>query len=1188
MKLRFTLTALMVLCLALTVMPQLALGQAVYGSINGTITDSTGAAVAGAKVTVTDVRKGTTDSVTTNADGNYSVTHLVPDTYIVKVEQQGFKAIEVKDVVVSADTNSRVDGKFTVAGASTEIVEVTGEAPQLKTDRADVAVTFNEKAVGELPILNRNFTSFELLSPGTQRLTGWSHAATENPQGGQQIFVNGQHFSGTGFQLDGTDNQDPILGIIVINPTLESVTEAKITFQNYDAELGKAVAGIVATQTKSGSNALHGSGFWFHRDNAGRATDPFAGSKSLPKNIWNQFGGSIGGAVIKDKLFFFGDYQGTRRIAGITQTATVPTALVRSTCLTPGSATCDFSEYLQTVSPSLEVTGPNSSIIHRAIYTPTDANGNRTLLQESTQTADGQGNPTGPVVNGPAFDPDVFSSTAIGILNLLPAPNVAGSSGGIFNNYFQGGSGSFNDYSINTRWDYTATQKLTVFGRFSLANFKLGGAPLFGTKIGGPGLGYLSLAGQSEIKNRSVATGFDYAFNNNWLTDFRFGWFQYNPHSTKFDDGNSTAASALGLPGLNNPSDSTTNGLPGFFLDGTLTNFGEGLDIGRCNCPLTERERQAQFVNNWTNIRGNHQIKFGVDLRHATNLRVPSDANRTGLLRFSRNLTGNGKGVGGLDIASFLFGGVNSFNRYVGSTGEPSATESQSRLFFYGQDTWRATQKLTINYGLRYELYTPESVNGKGNGGFAVFPEGVIRVAGYGNISNNGSTKIETGAFAPRLGLAYQINPKTVVRMGYGRSFDLGVFGSLFGHTVTQNLPVLANQNFSTSDNGVHAAFNFTQGPPAFAFPTPDANGLLPLRGPLNDVTPHLRPDKVRLPTVDAWNVTVQRQLNATTSLEIAYVANKGTHVFQGNGPSYNVNQASIVGFGSVPYDKRRPFYGKFTYPNFLDQSGNPVVCCAGDLSYAGNDSNNFYRAIQIKVDHRFSKGLQFLAHYTYGRAYNYDSGYPTDPNVVYGRDDFNRDSVFVATALYELPFGKGKQFFGSASKAADLIIGGWQINSTWTVGSGLPYTPSYGECGSDEDTGPCRPSISGSFNTGAGSFDPVNKRVKFFTPVAALTTNGAKSGPFTRPAAGTFGNVQRNSFTGPGEFMADASLFKGFNFTERVKAQLRFEFFNVFNHPVLGYPNSCIDCGGNSGYITSLQEGTSQRQMQVGFRISF
>jgi len=337
---RLIIAAFLAGLLVLTSAP--ASAQAVYGNIFGTLTDPSGAAVPNAKVTVVNERKGTTDEATTNDTGNYSVTHLIPDIYSVRFEAPGFKTLEQKNVTVSADTGSRVDGQFSL-GATTEAVEVSAEAPQLKTDRADVATTFNEQYVENLPILNRNFTTFELLSPGTQKLAGWNHASTENPQGSQQIFVNGQHFSGTGFELDGTDNQDPILGIIVINPNLDAITETKINLQNYDAEFGKAVAGIVTVQTKSGSNSFHGEGFWFRRTDATEARDPFTQyapsavtGRFIPKDRWNQFGGTFGGPIIKNKLFFFGDYQGTRQASGITNQLTVPTAQVLNTCIGAG------------------------------------------------------------------------------------------------------------------------------------------------------------------------------------------------------------------------------------------------------------------------------------------------------------------------------------------------------------------------------------------------------------------------------------------------------------------------------------------------------------------------------------------------------------------------------------------------------------------------------------------------------------------------------------------------------------------------------------------------------------------------------------------------------------------------------------------------------------------------------------
>src|SRR5213594_531129 len=345
MRRQATLGLILGLCFVFALCANTSFGQAVYGSIIGTVTDPQGNAVAGAKVTVTSVTKNTTDETTTNDSGNYSVIHLIPDTYRVKVEATGFKAYTVPSVLVQVDTATRVDPQLQV-GEVTQSVEVTGEVPQLKTDRADVSLDFSADYVEKLPLVNRNFQSLLLSAPGTQQI-GWSHAATENPQGSQQTFVQGMHFSGTGYELDGTDNQDPILGIIIINPNLDSVEEAKITLMNYDAEFGKSIAGLMVASTKSGTNDIHGSAFWFRNSDATQARNPFTQSPSagLPHSKWNQFGGSVGGAVIKNKLFYFADYQGTRQANGVTDSIVIPTSKVLSTC-TATTGNCDLSEYL--------------------------------------------------------------------------------------------------------------------------------------------------------------------------------------------------------------------------------------------------------------------------------------------------------------------------------------------------------------------------------------------------------------------------------------------------------------------------------------------------------------------------------------------------------------------------------------------------------------------------------------------------------------------------------------------------------------------------------------------------------------------------------------------------------------------------------------------------------------------------
>src|SRR6266550_2089268 len=313
-----------------------ARAQAVYGSISGTVTDAQGALVPDATVTITSIERNTSDTVTTNDSGLYVRDRLLPGTYKVTIEKSGYKKGEVSTVVVNVDTQAKTDVVLE-AGQVSETVTVTAtEGQLLKTDRADVATTFETKQITDLPILDRNFTKFILLTPGTAQ-NQWGHAASENPQGSTQITVNGQHFSGTGYQLDGTENRDPILGIIVINPNLEAIGETKITSQNYDAEFGQAIAGVVSVQTKSGTNGIHGSAFEFRQTDRFQARNPFSQSqpdkitgKLVPASKKNQFGGSIGGPIVKNKFFYFGDYQGTRSNGGGTRLLTVPTVRART------------------------------------------------------------------------------------------------------------------------------------------------------------------------------------------------------------------------------------------------------------------------------------------------------------------------------------------------------------------------------------------------------------------------------------------------------------------------------------------------------------------------------------------------------------------------------------------------------------------------------------------------------------------------------------------------------------------------------------------------------------------------------------------------------------------------------------------------------------------------------------------
>jgi hypothetical protein len=1200
-----------------------AAAQSVYGSVFGTVTDKTGAAVSGATVTVKDEAKGTIVTVTSNASGDYSVPHLIPDVYDLKVTAKGFKAFETKGVSVEADTAPRIDPTMDVGG-STETVEVSADSqPVLKTESTDVSTVFDQQQVSSLPVGDQNFTNLQLLLPGAQ-LLGWSHAADENPQGSKQIQVDGQAFGGTAFELDGTDNEDPILGIIVINPAMDAVTETKITTQNFDAELGKAVSAVVTAQTRSGTNKFHGTAYDFRTGNANYARDPFnvtpgkvslTNPSGLPPGLKNRMGASIGGPILKDKAFFFFNYEGQRQKVGTSATDTLPTNLLTQTALgtntnsaaqiAAGYQGADFSEYL------------------------TQLGAAGTLYPTTAAQAAAAGVPFTPGKNQAPYPHNVvpaslLSPQSLALLKLL-APfttgiglgqGIDGSVNGLDENYKESGTGLFNSNQYTERVDYTLNEKAHAFERFSRFYDTLSGAVMFGPE-GGPGFGIGNYGGNSNGANDSLAAGMDIALSPKLLTDFRVGYYRYNVIDTKHDQG-TEFATTLGIPGIN-IGGNITSGSPGFNINnlpggGGGTNgtvYGDGLNVNRCNCPLTEREDQGQIVNNWTMIKGNHTFKVGADLRYGRNLRVPSDNDRAGLLNFNNGPDENPALTteGGLGFATFLQGDVTSFNRYVSTS--TNAKEFQKRTFFYGQDTWRVTKDLTLNLGLRWDLYFPESTNGPGNGSLLNLSDGYLHVAGIGGVpSNLGWTVDKAKQFSPRLGVTYQIDPKTVIRAGYGRSFDTGVFGSIFGHTITQNIPVLANQQINSPTN-VGEAFTLSVGPAQYQPVAVPANGLLP--NPGTQVSSSSRPNPLHLTTIDAWNLSLQRALTPTLSLTVAYVGNKGTHTLgDGDSNGTNPNEGAIFLPGANSVNGQALHYDNSVPANTIAADGGangnllqryyaaklpacsdpayvtpnepfitPGMCGWNNgIAYRGDDQNTEFDAMQVTLSQSMKNGLSMNANYEWASAFDEESGYYTwSHSITHGRDSNVRDQQLTTYGSYDLPFGKGKMYLPGANHATDLIVGGWQISDVSQWSGGLPYTLGYNECGSNINGGPCYPTQSKKVATALTAYVPNGKgtgsRTFYPKQVCSLPRGGTDTTSCTdainntalsNPGLDNFGNAGINTYRGPRFFGTDLALTKAFSIWEAVAVKFRMDAFNAFNHITAGNPGGNVESTGSIG----------------------
>ncbi len=701
----------------------------------------------GVNVTVTSVERNTSDTVVTNGSGNYTKDRLLPGTYEVKAELSGFNAALAKGIRVSVDTQTKVDLKL-APGATDTITVVGGEGQLLKTDRADVATTFDQRQVTELPILDRNFTKFLLLTPGTQQQS-WGHAASENPQGSAQTVVNGQTFSGTGYQLDGTDNRDPILGIIVINPTLESIGESKVTSQNYEAEFGQAIAGVVAVQTKSGRNELYGSAFEFHRTDKFQARNPFSQpdvenpltGRVLPETKKDQFGAvARRPAANATSSSSSATTQGTRSSIGGAKRLTVPTALARQG---------NFSEY-----------GVN-------IYDP--AGGDPNNRQQFA---------------GNVIPTNRLSPQALAILNLLPLPNAPG----IRDNYIAQGSEAFDNDAANLRLDGRLSENLNLFARYSYQRYDLTGPQAFGA---GGGSELVSLGGQSKVRNHSRR-----ASAPTTPSTRRRSWTSVSASTSTVSTCCRTTSARRPRPTPASLASTSTTPSRRACRSSSSMAAPTRSASARASTPAAATVRSPSTRSSSSSSPTSPRSSATTPPSSAStsaapyNLRVPSDAHRSGQLYFEADRT-RGPDGGGIGIASFMLGDVTKFSRYVSSS--TKARERQWREFFYAQDTWRATPKLTVAYGLRTDIINPQTVNEAGNGGWLDIATGRILVGGVGDVNLAGNVKNKIN-WAPRLGITYQLDEKTVVRLGYGRSYDIGVFGSTFGHAVTQNLPVLALQ----------------------------------------------------------------------------------------------------------------------------------------------------------------------------------------------------------------------------------------------------------------------------------------------------------------------------------------------------------------------------------------------------------
>jgi outer membrane receptor protein involved in Fe transport len=819
----------------------------------------------------------------------------------------------------------------------------------------------------------------------------------------------------------------------------------------------------------------------------------------VPALRWNQFGASLGGPAIKDKLFWFGDYQGTRQRLGASESLRLPTAAERSG---------DLSD------------------LGVPIFDPLTGNSNGTGRSQFP----GSVIPTGRI-SGPALQ----------LLSLLPEPNLTPANPAD-PNYVTSTSGSNDDNQFDIRADHYLTQNFRYFARYSYLGADItypGPLGLFG----GTPFPAFNVSGHTSARNQNLVGSANYTPTPTWLGEFRFGYSRYRVLENSLD---STVALAdqIGIPGLNIPGRPDTLGLPDLNINGT-----GGFQAGyRCNCPLDEREFIYDFVTNWAKVHGNHEFKFGATYEFAGNRRLPSDNHRSGVYDFNPSTTSLAPGIGGLGLASFLLGEPFDFSRFqqISTTQE----DRQNRMFFFVQDTWRITPKLTLSPGLRWDTWFPDYSLNAGQGGRYDVTTNIVYIPGVGSVSQSANSQTQWHNFSPRLGIAYAFTPKTVVRTGFGQSYYQGTFGWTFNNLAADIYPSIANQSL-TAPSPFQAVFPLTQAPPAVTFPTIPSNGMLPLPDGIS--TPYI-PANQKIPYVYQWNLTIEHELPSHLNLSLGYVGNVARHLNSGFGLN-----AAVPGPG--PFDPRRPLFNLYG----LTQGIFDKCDC----------SSSNYNAFQVRGEKRFSSGYSLVASYTYSRTLDFgEFGTPTDQyntRLDYGPADFNRAHTLTIAHTWDLPFGKGRRFMASAGGFYQALLGGWAFSGITSYASGLPLSPTLSNNASLNSDMSLRPDQNGN-----PTADISQNRNQWFNPAV-----------FSVPGAFLFGDASRNSIVGPNVFVANWALDKSFNLTERAHLQFRWELFNAFNRTNLGQPNNSVDTP-EAGLITDINSSYPMRNMQWGVHITW
>jgi hypothetical protein len=930
--------------------------QVLYGSIVGNVTDNTGAALPGATVTITHAQTGTAREAITDGTGAYRFPTLQPGAYTVDVKLEGFSNATRSDVVVSLNSVTRIDMALQI-GQLTETVTVEATSPVLQTDRAEVRAELTSRELTNLPVpLGRNYQHLFKTIPGFTPPAD-AHSVPSNPSRALTFNVNGSSQSTNNTRIDGVSTTNIWLPhVAAYVPALESLETVNVVTNSFDAEQGLAGGAAINVQIKSGTNQLRGSAFEYHTNERLRSLDYFA-PPGTPKGEWryNQFGGTVGGPVVRNKLFYFVSYEATRDRHNVSQTYSVPTEPLRRG---------DFSA---SVNP---------------------------IFDPMTGTPDGFGRT--PFANN-IIPQDRIDPIVMRMIPLLPLPNLVNADGSIpeQNNYFVQAPFIFNRWTVDSKVNYNATSNLNFFGRYSILDFFQDNATAFGEQLQGQPIGGGN-PGIGTGKTHSLSGGFTYTLSSNLVLDAHVGWVRMNTGVAQTDVNENKGLDWLGIPGTNGPRP----------FEGGMPRFGVGgfapWGVTETYMPYYRSDDQIQNVVNMNWVKGRHNIRFGTDIyyqamNHTQPEFIGTSYGARGGFDFGSGPTVLRGGAGGNffnNWATFLLGLPTQLGR-LNEVVAPYTTRNW-HYSVYARDQWQATSKLTLSYGTRWEYFPIPTRADRGMERYN-WRTNMMEIGGVGSVPTDLGVKISKTMFAPRVGMAYRATPSTVFRAGYGLTND----PYALARPMRTNHPILLNL-IEQSEHAWAWVRPLREG--ISPIPDPDiGNGIIPVPG---NVSAFTLPDEFDRGYIHSWNTAVQRELRWGFVGEAAYVATR-----QSNQLGYRELNWSPIGGGQAGRQLNQQF-GRTAQTRLVAPIGNTSY-----HSLQSKLERRFSQGLQLGVNYTYSRAKGIAGAPNSDNAPRIQI--PEFYHLNYGISDINRPHSFHVTNLTELPFGAGQRWLNNGIASA-------------------------------------------------------------------------------------------------------------------------------------------------------------------------